>query len=129
MQDGLITRFLKGIFKQKPAKPKYSSTWDISPVLNYIENLPPISQLKIKEAAEKLATLLALSTAHRLQTLALIKTDNIKKLSSGITIKIPYLIKTSKPGSFQPELHLPFFESRPGLCVASCDSALSCSHI
>jgi hypothetical protein len=120
LQDGLITRFLKGVFKQKPTKPKYSSTWDTFPVLNYMEKLPPMSQLKIKEMAEKVATLLALATAHRLQTLALINIDNISKSKSGISIKIPDLIKTSRPGSFQPELYLPFFETRPGLCVASC---------
>ncbi|KYM98959.1 hypothetical protein ALC62_10320 [Cyphomyrmex costatus] len=27
---------------------------------------------------------------------------------------------TVKPGSFQPDLYLPFFKLRPGLCVASC---------
>lgn len=118
-QDSLIARFLKGAFKQKPTKPKYSSIWDITPVLSYIENLPPLPQLRLKDAAEKLTTLLALSTAHRLQTLALINIDNISTSSSGITIKIPDLIKTSRPGSFQPNLQLPFFKTKPNLCVAS----------
>ncbi|XP_029659376.1 uncharacterized protein LOC115233212, partial [Formica exsecta] len=85
-----------GIFKQKPTKPKYSSIWDTAPVLNYLENINPLNQFKAKEVAEKTATLLALATAHRLQTLALIKTDNILISSTGITIKIPDLIKTSK---------------------------------
>jgi len=119
-QDGLITRFLKGVFKQKPTKPRYASTWDTAPVLNYIEKLPPMSKLKIKDAVEKLTILLALSTAHRLQTLALINIENISKSSSGITIKIPDQIKTSRPGSFQPDLYLPFFTTKPSLCVASC---------
>ncbi|XP_011865448.1 PREDICTED: uncharacterized protein LOC105560706 [Vollenhovia emeryi] len=119
-QDGLIARFLKGVFKLKPTKPKYSSTWDTSLVLNYIKDLPPMSQLKIKEAAEKLTTLLALSTAHRLQTLALIDIENISRSKAGITIKIPDLIKTSRPGSFQPDLYLPFFKTKPNLCVATC---------
>src|SRR5580765_2133868 len=34
--DGLISRFLKGVFKQRPTKPRYTTTWDITPVLNYI---------------------------------------------------------------------------------------------
>lgn len=84
-----------------------------------MENLYPLSQFKLKEATEKVVTLLALITAHRLQTLALICIDNIVISESGLTIKIPDLIKTSKPGAFQPELILPFFKEKPSLCVAS----------
>jgi len=84
-----------------------------------MENLHPLSQVKLKEATEKVASLLALTTAHRLQTLALINVDNIVSCEAGLTIKIPDLIKTSKPGTFQPELFLPFFKEKPNLCVAS----------
>lgn len=54
--DGLISRFMKGVFKQKPTKPKYATTWDITPVLKYIEKLHPLNQLKLKDAAEKVIT-------------------------------------------------------------------------
>ena len=118
-KDGLISRFLKGVFKERPTKPKYSTTWDVTPVLNYMEKLHPLKQLKLREAAEKVATLLALTTAQRLQTLALINIDNIVKSDTGINIKITERIKTSKPGAYQPELILPFFKEKPGLCVAS----------
>lgn len=118
-KNGLISRFLKGVFKQRPAKPKYSTTWDVSPVLNYLEKQHPLKKLKLKDAVEKVATLLALTTAQRLQTLALINIDNIVKSDTGINIKITDRIKTSKPGTFQPELVLPFFKEKPSLCVAS----------
>lgn len=117
--DGLISRFFKGIFKQRPTRPKYSTIWDTTPVLKYLENLYPLRNLKAKDVAEKTATLLALTTAHRLQTLALINIDNISISSAGITIKIPDLIKTSKPGNFQPEIILPYFIEKPSLCAAS----------
>lgn len=68
---------------------------------------------------EKVATLLALTTAQRLQTLALINIDNIVRSDTGINIKITEQIKTSKPGAFQPDLMLPFFKEKPGLCIAS----------
>lgn len=118
-EDGLVSRYMKGVFRNKPTKPKYASTWDPEPVLDYLKKLHPIKELKPKEVAEKVVTLLALTTAHRLQTMALINIKNIQKTDSGIIIKIPELIKTSKPGSFQPELILPFFEECPQLCVAS----------
>lgn len=108
-KNGLISRFLKGTFKKRPTKPRYTTTWDTAPVLTFLENLHLLKKLKLKEATEKVATLLALATAHRLQTLALISIDNISISDSEISIKIPDLIKTSKPGSFQPELILPFF--------------------
>lgn len=41
----------------------------------------PSSILKLKDVAEKAATLLALATAHRLQTLVLINIDKIIPLS------------------------------------------------
>ncbi|XP_070521642.1 uncharacterized protein [Cardiocondyla obscurior] len=117
--DGLIARFLKGVFKQRPTKPRYNTTWDVAPVLDYLEKKHPLKKLKMKDAAEKVAILLALTTGQRLQTLALINIDNIEKSKSGVKIKIPDQIKTTKPGSFQPELVLPFFQNKPDLCVAS----------
>lgn len=117
--DGLIPRFLKGVFKQRPTKPRYNTTWDVTPVLDYLEKKHPLKQLKMKDATEKVATLLALTTGQRLQTLVLINIENIETSDSGIKIKIPDQIKTTKPGAFQPELILPFCKKKPGLCVAS----------
>lgn len=62
-KNGLISRFLKGVYKQRPIKPKYSTTWDVSPVLNYLEKQHPLKELKLKNVVEKVATLLALTTA------------------------------------------------------------------
>lgn len=78
-----------------------------------------MQNLSLKENTEKIATLLAMVTAHRLQTLALIKTENIVISTAGITIKIPDMIKTSRPSKSQPELYLPFFKERPKLCAAT----------
>ncbi|XP_076665706.1 uncharacterized protein LOC143367607 [Andrena cerasifolii] len=118
-KDELISRFLRRVFKTKPSKPKYSSTWDKAPALDYLEKLHPLSKLNHKQVAGKVATLLALATAHRLQTLALIRTNNILESDTCIRIKIPDVIKTSKPGQFQPELLLPFFKKKSSLCVSS----------
>ncbi|KYN09294.1 hypothetical protein ALC57_18590 [Trachymyrmex cornetzi] len=117
--DGLISRFMKGVYKQKPTRPKYATTWDITPVLDYFEKLHPLKDLRLKDAAGKVATLLALTTAQRLQTLSLINIDNITRSETGINIKITDRIKTSEPGAFHPELILPFFKERTALCVAS----------
>lgn len=111
-----ITRFMKGIFRLKPSRPKYAQTWDVSIVLNYLQN---IDDTNLENLTYKTVLLLALSTAHRAQTLSKIKISNIRHVNDGLEIKIPELIKTSGPGRYQPILQLPFFVNKPTLCVAS----------
>lgn len=67
---------------------------------------------------KKLAGLLALSTAQRVQTLSLIKTSNIKIFTSNIEITIEDIIKTSAPGRQNPKLVIPFFPTKPEICPA-----------
>lgn len=118
IDNKLISRFMRGVFKKRPTRPKYVTTWDTDRVLLYIEAMPDTEKLDIKQLAEKTITLMILATAHRLQTMALINIDNIKISTTAIEIKVPDLIKTSKPGTFQPNLVLPFFKERKSVCVA-----------
>ena len=115
--DTTVNRFLKGVFRLRPQNPKYAITWDPEIILTPIENAPDPS--KLQEVTNKTIILLALATAHRVQTLSLIKVENIKQSGSGLEIKIPDLIKTSKPGALQPNLILPYFRETPKICVAS----------
>lgn len=112
----LLKRFMKGIFKCRPPKPKYDFVWDPQPVLRFLEQT---STSCLKNLSRKLVTLLALATGHRLQTISLIRTSQIVETAREIQIFIPDLIKTSRPNRSQPCLQLPFFEDRPSLCVAS----------
>lgn len=57
-------------------------------------------------------------TAHRKQTLSLITLENISKTDAGFEIAIPQIVKTSRPGTYQPLLLLPHFDVEPELCVA-----------
>ena len=38
-QHPLVSRFLKGVFNSRPPAPKYSSTWDVDIVLDYIKRV------------------------------------------------------------------------------------------
>lgn len=111
-----ITRFMKGVFKLRPTRPKYDTTWDVSIVLKYLENLDVSS---LENLTYKTIVLLALSTAQRAQTLSKININNIKILQNGLEIMIPEILKTSGPGRFQPCLKLPIFSNKPKVCVAS----------
>lgn len=117
--DEQVKRLLKGAYRLKPAAPKYSSTWDPQVVLNFIANWVPNRSLTIEKITLKLVTLLALCTAHRVQTFSLIKTDNIKIGPSTIEIGISDAIKTSAVGREQPVLKLPYFHENRAICPAT----------
>lgn len=74
----------------------------------------------LETLSKKTLTLLALVTAHRVQTLSLVKLSNIVRNTTSISIKIPDPIKTIKLNTTQPVLRLPYFNSRPEICPARC---------
>lgn len=111
-----IKRFFKGIFRLRPPLPKYETTWDPSIVLNFLEKIYPHENVSLELHSKKLVTLLALVTAHRMQTFSKINIDHIKKSSTQITIKITEIIKTSRINSNQPLLVIPFFNQKPEIC-------------
>ncbi|XP_048479330.1 uncharacterized protein LOC105390343 isoform X2 [Plutella xylostella] len=117
--DIKIKQLLKGAFKKRPSYAKYSSTWDPQVVLNHISNWCSNKELSLEQLTKKLVMLLALCTAHRVQTLSLIKLHNIKTDSNGIKIIISDPIKTSGPGRKQPELVLPYFNENKSICPAA----------
>lgn len=113
-----IKRFFKGILQIKPLTPKYKCTWDPSIVLKYLSTLNN-ETINITCLGKKLAMLIALATAQRVQTLSLIDVRNVVEVEGGIDIKIPDRIKTSGKNVNQPTLFLPYFSEKPELCVAS----------
>lgn len=67
-QNGCVARFFKGVYKLRPPLPKYNVTWDTSCVLNHLETMGDNNSLHLKNLTKKCVTLLALITAHRVQT-------------------------------------------------------------
>ena len=115
--DPTIKRFMKGMSRLRPAKPRYANTWDPLKLLLYIEGLP-INNLTLLQLSQKLVTLLALITGGRLQTLSLIRLSNLTENQQAIQINISDPNKTSGVNREQPTLHIPFYKEKPTLCVA-----------
>lgn len=113
-----VGRFLKGVFRTRPNFPKYQNTWNPSLVLDYLSNQYPNESLSLDGITKKLVTLLALSTGQRVQTLSLIKFNNISVGESSITITLDELIKTSAPNRANRNLVIPFFNEKPNICPA-----------
>lgn len=118
-KDDRITRFFKGVFRLRPTQPKYNLTWDTNKVLDKLSVWQPPTALSLEKLTLKTVMLLALATAQRVQTLSKINIKNIVISTDRIIIKIPELVKTSRPSGKQPILHLPFFNERATVCPAS----------
>lgn len=99
--DDRLKRFMKGVFRSKPPLPKYNVTWDPAVVLEYLAGLYPNDDLSLEMLTKKLATLLALTSGHRVQTLSMIKVHRIRFENDGVLIHIPDIIKTSRIRSSQ----------------------------
>lgn len=115
----IFKRFLKGIYNQKPSRPKYQTTWDPHPVLIYLASLFPLSDISKLHLTMKLVTLLALITGHRLQTLRCSRLRNIARFPDRIEIRISDRLKTSSSKHLQPLLVIPYFKENVPLCLAS----------
>jgi len=114
----LVKRFCKGVSVLKPQRPRYDFIWDPSPVINHLSSLYPHDSLSLDKISRKLVTLLALTTAQRMQTLAAIQLSNVF-LSESLIIKIPAKLKTSGIGKSQPLLSFEPFRDNPELCIVS----------
>ena len=75
----LVVRFMKGVFESCPPQPRYTSTWDVGIVLNYLKTQSPVRRLTLKRLTLKLTMLLALVTAQRVQTLQLLDLDRLTR--------------------------------------------------
>ncbi len=113
----LISRFVKGIGRLRPPKPRYTTTWDVGKVLLYFENSSRNESMNLLELSEKLSSLLAICTAQRIQTLASIKVAQIN-ISHNVSITITDRLKTSKPGGVHT-IKLPFYPDKPNICVCT----------
>ena len=58
----LVSRFMKGNYVAKPPLPRYTATWDVSKVTDYLRTLVPLESLSFKDLSKKLVMLLALSS-------------------------------------------------------------------
>lgn len=115
----LITKFLKGVFAERPALPRNSVTWDPTLVLDYLASQYPHKALSFIQLSRKLLMLLALLTGQRGQSLHLLDLQNITCTKDCLALRFGDLLKTSRPGHHLGEIRLPSFPVNGALCVVS----------
>lgn len=108
-QHPVVCRFLKGSFEQKPPSNRYYGIWDVNQVLQFLKAFTPNSCLTLKELTLKLATLLALVTIQRKQTLLQldISDEYLKKSTDEYIFVLGKHVKQSRPNYPVPPVIIP----------------------
>ena len=113
----LVCRFMKGIFNVRPSLPRYAAIWDPDVVLNFLSRMAPRKRLTLKGLTTKTAMLFALLTAQRVQTLHLIKLDNVSFTDDHVQIVFSDLLKTSRPNWHLEPIVFAKFDVCKSLCI------------
>ena len=111
----IIARFMKGVFNVRLPLPRYSVTWDVGKIIQYMSSLFPLDELSLKMLTLKLVALLALSTAQRAQTLVNLHLNKMIMKTNQITFYICSLMKTSKVGQTGQTIMINKF-NKPEVC-------------
>lgn len=69
--DGRIKSLLRGIYKHKPCRPNYTTTWNPQVAHFLVTN----KTMRLERSTKNGTVLFALCTAHSVETLSLIKID------------------------------------------------------
>lgn len=111
----ITNRFMKGIFKLRPPVPKYTFTWDVSLVLNYLRGL---STDNLKSLSHKLAMLLALCSGQRMQTLCSLDLQFLIMDNEKAVFHVKEVLKTTKPNK-STSISIHKYSSEPTICPLS----------
>ena len=115
-ENEIISRFMKGVFYEKPSLPRYSVTWDVCSVLQYLEEMDTSTILLL---SGKLCMLFLLLTGQRCQTLHLINIRYIEILEDEIIIRITDNMKQSRPGFHLKPITLHRYEMNDKICIVT----------
>lgn len=89
---------MKGPFNLRPPQPKYSHTWEVHKILDFLKSLGSNDKLTLEQLTRKLVVLLALVMAHRASDLVRLSLTGRTYTPEGVILTCSGLAKTSKPG-------------------------------
>ena len=94
----VVSRFMKNVFKNKPPKPKYCSTWKVGTALSFLGTIEPLQKLTVRQLSYKTILLLALTSAARAHELSALDLACSLKKEGTWEFSPPTHVKTSRPG-------------------------------
>lgn len=103
----------------RPPLPRYSVTWDIQAVLNYMISLGS-NETSLKCLSQKLGVLLALTSVERVSEVVAHDLRFRRFLPEGVVFELPELVKKSRfQHGFKRSFHASFPENT-NLCAVNC---------
>ena len=90
----IVLRFMQGVFSSCPPCPKYSITWNVDAVINYLHSLGPSENLSLKSLSLKLVVLMALASANKSSDLHALDLNFRRYTPEGVIFILPTLTKT-----------------------------------
>ena len=111
-----ISRLLKGAYHSRPPLPRYTSTWNVQVVVQYLDGLGPSDFLSLKQLTFKLVMLLALTRPSRSADLASLQIDRRRYKPEGVEFLPSTLAKQSSQGRTLRQFFFPSFPHNKNLC-------------
>ena len=119
-QHPTIIRLLKGIFNVRPPIPRYSATWDVQKVLDFLEAGGKPPTMSLKALTLRTVFLLAVTRPSRSADLSQLDISRIRTLANGVVFVPTVLAKQSRQGKPIEDFFFPSFPRNVALCpVAS----------
>ena len=115
-QHPTITRLVKGLFNVRPPLPRYSSTWDVQRVLNYLDFQGQSESLPLKALTLKTVFLLAITRPSRSADLSQLDVTRMRADTNGIAFLPSSLAKQSRQGRPIASFYFPAFQANSILC-------------
>ena len=83
-QNPLVVQLLKGMFNNRPPKPRYSHTWEVGLVTTYLASLGSNRSLSLKQLTWKLAMFFSLTCPERVSALTKLDLRHCHILPEGV---------------------------------------------
>ena len=115
---------MKGVFNKWPPLPRYSTTWSVGLVLNYLRSLGQNSDLSLKDLSHKTATLLTLCTAGRSSDLCLLSVNHFTSTTGCLKLICKGLSNCQDLITFV--LFVQSYEKQPLICPVQYFEAYVC---
>ena len=112
----MICHMLKGTFHARSPLPRYTATWKVQTVLQYLESIGPTSSLALKPLTFKLTMLLALTRPSRTVDMASLQLDYQQFCPEGVVFLPASLAKQFRQGKPLREFFFPSFLHNSELC-------------
>jgi integrase len=115
-QHPLVTRFMRGVFNDRPHIRQHTRTWDVQQVLDYM-SANDISSSNMLQLSRRTSMLLALLSGKRGQSIHSIKIQDIHISANILTIAITEMVKQTRPGVHDSPICIPAYPRDQNICA------------